>query len=941
MPEIREAEQAGLAALRDAYPDPRELARAERWLGWIAWQLGARSGFGWWDIPGWLGEKSLRFPRLLFSALLTGVAYGAGFALYAGRAGLAAGLPALFAAGYVASKIRPGWARRQPSPLATRPRPPRSGRETAAVALAVISGVRLRRVLSRQWAYPVADEPGITPDASYQACRAATVIDLVAALAAGLPLGLIALFLDSPVLGIAASAVSAVWLLAALADGKVPAVWAANAHWWLRHQGRWPGMRRMLGDATRRAVLTPAGARYEFRDPAVQRYLAGQRQAGLDSRRRAAAGKKAAATARQAARKQRYDEAVAAADGGLRRGLLALLSTGTCERLALILGCGTGAATLAGLLTDWIPTWHSVLAVLGGLLGAVLLTVMACLGGAAGALLVLIFLADRTRWSLWLTGRMSPRVRVAAAASVVAAAGLITLAPGPAALRHAIAAAAVALMAPLTVAVTGGWAAVLANQRWHGAARRLPRHLGDMLAAATTCVVVLLLARPDLLGAQAAAGLLFPVAVWLSIRAWRAMDDSDRFPVRAAADITASVLLGAALTGLLAWLANVLRMPPDEVAILHDAVEKAGRLTDVPWWAWASAYTVLAAASLAFARWHARLDRVIRWCTRLRVVPSAEVLRRGLGGVHTVALLVLLVGAAAPAAIGPVLRARLADRYTQTLTAIARARGETAGYRTIISDLPVLTPALLIPLADLVGDVHKISKQRDAAPEASPVELDLAHRLGELQAATLTAGANPPPVERTEAAATRTADVGAPGDAAAQGERLGKVGAAEHEEQDAERRAEQTGELAATAIATALRLPGLGDGEVTGILREYLSGLIEFSPLKDTLAAWTERLAGATAPPGAEELIVPDPGRLRDAAAAQVSHQVAAHPVADSLAVTTLLGETGIAGAVDLVNQTRYLQENGSGPCEGCARPESPADHNAPGEPLDEPHFVP
>ena len=77
--------------------------------------------------------------------------------------------------------------------------------------------------------------------------------------------------------------------------------------------------------------------------------------------------------------------------------------------------------------------------------------------------------------------------------------------------------------------------------------------------------------------------------------------------------------------------------------------------------------------------------------------------------------------------------------------------------------------------------------------------------------------------------------------------------------------------------------------------------------------AWAERLGSRTVPPDVADLVVPDPGKLRDA---------------------------GIAGAVDLVNQTRFLQENGTGPCDGCAHPESGNDNGGPGRP-DEPPVEP
>ena len=86
---------------------------------------------------------------------------------------------------------------------------------------------------------------------------------------------------------------------------------------------------------------------------------------------------------------------------------------------------------------------------------------------------------------------------------------------------------------------------------------------------AVTGTAILLLYQRDLVGAQGAAGLLFPVAVWFSIRGWRAMNDADRFAVRAAVDIAVSLMLGGSLVLLLVWLANLLHMPAAEVAVLR------------------------------------------------------------------------------------------------------------------------------------------------------------------------------------------------------------------------------------------------------------------------------------------------------------------------------------------------------------------------------------
>ena len=130
------------------------------------------------------------------------------------------------------------------------------------------------------------------------------------------------------------------------------------------------------------------------------------------------------------------------------------------------------------------------------------------------------------------------------------------------------------------------------------------------------------------------------------------------------------------------------------------------------------------------------------------------------------------------------------------------------------------------------------------------------------------------------------------------------------------------GDLAAKVVASLVSIPPLSDNEVVQVVREYLAGLIEDSPLKDTFAAWIERLPGAKPPPGAAAEVVPVPERLEQAATAELSAAFTAagddDPVTDPLAtdpaLTRAQAEDPLAGAVDLINQARYAQDQ-SGPC--------------------------
>jgi hypothetical protein len=921
VPEVRES--AGPASngktadhdpaeiLDAAYPAEGERRHAIRWLVWLAVRMGEYPDLAWWEIPSWIGPRNLRFARTLIAGGTLGLIWTAVLAPFSPLGALGTGGVMALLGGFLSRRIRPGKLRREPRPQAMIPRRPRSGRELALVTAALVTGLPLRWVLRRLWARPVADLPEATPGGSYLACRRSTAIDMAACLLTGAPVAVASGFYR-PSLLLIAGLLSTIAYLTALADGKVPAVYQAELYLLIKLQH---GVRfhRLLEQATDRRVLRKAGPYYRFGDPAVRDYLTGIRQAALDER-----------ALRIAARKQR----IADAPAGPRTWLLGLLAPNAILRFAMDLGCAgvIGAFAQDQFAQHQTATWRS--AVLAGFDGGIL---------AFPAVFILLTLLVRgLSWSL--SRPPSPRTRVAVLAAATGVAGLVVLVPGPAAVRHGIAVAAVTLMPGLLVAVVGGWACVLVHRRWHGSRHRLVRHAADALLAAVGGTAFLLVLDRNLVGAQAAAVLLFPVAVWLSIRGWRAMNDSDQPAVRAVADIAVSLMLGGCLVLLLVWLANLLHMPAGEVAVLRGALGLAGAVIDWPWWAWTAVYVALAGLSLAFAAWPSRLEKLLGWFKRLRVVPSAEVTRRVLTGVHIGLLVVVLIGLAAPAATSPALRARLAARYTETLTDDLRARGELAVYQEIAREFGHAGPSLLTPLAELITRIDGISRPSDGKHGATGIELDLARRLGELQARTLAP--EPPDVTQAEAAVTRQAGLDAEaGSAAQEKKQLGEVDAAEHEDDATEELVDQAAELAASAVAGALQLPGLGDTEVVQVIREYLSGLIEISPLKDVFAAWAGRITGRSEPPAAEELVIPDPGPLKDAAATAATAEVAKEPVTGQAPIKRFLAERAIVAAVDLTNQVRYLQEGG-GPCSGCAQPEPSDDEpgHGSGDPL-EPDF--
>ena len=398
------------------------------------------------------------------------------------------------------------------------------------------------------------------------------------------------------------------------------------------------------------------------------------------------------------------------------------------------------------------------------------------------------------------------------------------------------------------------------------------------------------------------------------------MSNSGRLAVRAAADITLSLLLGADLVLFVVWLANLLGLTRPEVAAVRGALERAGDVADLPWWLWTGLYAALAAAAVAFAVWPARLRRAIGMSARLRVVPGVDVARRVLAGVHIGLLAIVLVAVAAPTAVFPVLRDQIEARYTVAYQRQLEAAGEQAAYAEI-SGRFTAAKANRAVLADIVEKVHGIDHPGQGDDRATATEANIARRVGELQAATLSA-AGVTPVAAAERHAAAAAGLTAPiQDTPDLRTRAALLDEQDKKEDAAHKRAEQAGDLAAATVAGLLSVPDIGSNEVVQIVREYLGGLIEESPLKDVFAAWTERLAGAARPPDAGTLVVPQPLELATEALLTQLKEAEKDHFAVTLPSTE--HESEVDAAVDLANQARYLSEGGAGPCAGCTPVES------------------
>jgi hypothetical protein len=540
----------------------------------------------------------------------------------------------------------------------------------------------------------------------------------------------------------------------------------------------------------------------------------------------------------------------------------------------------------------------------------------------------------RVQWTVVNVAPFSRRTRLVVASVAVAAAALLVAAAGP-----SLAAIAAMVLPALLVAVCGGWVLAVTRERgrsrgWRQAAW-WHRRLRDAVVAATTGTALLVLARRDVLAVGPSAGLLFPLAAWAGYRAWRAMNDSGRLAVRAGADITLSLLLGTDLVLFVVWLANLLGLTRPEVAAIRGGLEQAGNLADLPWQLWAGLYGALALAAVAFAVWPTRLHRATEVSDRLLVVPAVNVVRRVLTVVHVGLLVIVLVAVAGPAAAFPLLRGQLAARYTVTYQRQLEATAEQAAYAEISGQFTAR--ANRVVLTDIVEKIHAIDHPRPGDARATGTETDIARRVGELQAATLLATGTEPVAAGEQGAAATAGFTGPIRDAPDLRTRTTKLEEQDKKEDAAHKRAEQAGDLAAATVASLLSIPDIGSNEVVQIVLEYLSGLVEESPLKYVFAAWTERLAGAVRPPDAETLVVPEPEKLAtEALLAQFKAEENDH-FATTLPSTE--HESTVDAAVDMANQARYLSEGGSGPCAGCARFEP---HDEPfHEPVIEDHPIP
>jgi hypothetical protein len=513
-----------------------------------------------------------------------------------------------------------------------------------------------------------------------------------------------------------------------------------------------------------------------------------------------------------------------------------------------------------------------------------------------GAYLVLRLAAKLTRLALGYVPGWARSVRLLIGAIAVGCGVALVAGEGP-----ALAAILAFCLPAALVAGCGGWACSLA--------RRWPRPAPDVIAVITITACLLVLVRRSLLTAGPASGLLFPVATWGAFRIWRAMTRSHRLVVAAAANIVGSLLFGGLLVLLLVWLANVLRFTAAVVAALRWWLEQIGSFADLPWWAWTGLYAVLAGTGLVIV---GRPDLLRLRRAWRRFVPATAWSQQMLTCLHVGLLAIVLIGLAAPPSAGQVVRRHLRAAYLVALQREFDDAAELSAYRTISQQFTPGPPRRT--LTALVIKVHDV-----AGPGGIGTEDDLARRLGAEQAEILASGTAP------------TAPAAAPGgaDLAEQADAVENLDDADDATGSL---VEQAADVAAKLVASTISIPSVTDNEVFQVVREYLSGLVEESRIMDVFSAWIEHLPGAKRPAPADVLITPDPARLEAVANATLTQEMVAQglgdpatdPDAPSAAWQLAQYEQPLDAAVDVTNQTLYLEDPSSDTCDQCAAPRIP-----------------
>ncbi|MFJ9084012.1 hypothetical protein ACIRL3_16445 [Streptomyces sp. NPDC102384] len=487
-------------------------------------------------------------------------------------------------------------------------------------------------------------------------------------------------------------------------------------------------------------------------------------------------------------------------------------------------------------------------------------------------------------------------------------------------------------LVPLLVLVFfGGWALVLAIKRCDRSERTVVRRLPDLPGVALVFLAAQQLVAGDILTVLPAAGLFFPIAIWLCRRGWCRLKDSPRPTVQAAADVVVSLQLGLVLAVFVVWLGNVLSFSPIQVAAVRGVLSSIQGLTEVPWLYWLVAYTVLACSSYAVLRWPERVARLRERLrparfreSRLPLGAAVNFGRRVLSGLSLGLMVVLLFAVVlAPVSEGTWKRP-VAKRYALETQRRQDAAGATAAYREIHQQVTA-HPRTAARLRSVVLAVYRAAP----SPPGEPVSREarqVARQVGRYQAASL---------DVDDPAAPQPA---VPPETDGLDEELAQLDESQRLAVDREQRTDRFAELASLAATRTFDIPDLGDNGVVQILKEYLGGLVEDGPVKRIFYRWGERTDRPAPPPppdderptpppppDGERLVRIDLRRLTSAAYDRARDAVE-RADGQLLVFYQRFGvgfpteEPTMTRVVDLANQHRYLRDS-TGDCSGCVRP--------------------
>ncbi|MFJ6888257.1 hypothetical protein ACIQRC_25895 [Streptomyces californicus] len=587
----------------------------------------------------------------------------------------------------------------------------------------------------------------------------------------------------------------------------------------------------------------------------------------------------------------------------------------------LVLGMGAWAAWALGTRDEidgvgvaLLAVVKAVIGVIAGMLAGLLVTTAIAATWKAGGEIVL---EAAIRW-------FRHRRFVASAALTLGAF------VGPLALLFLLFRAFPSRLVPLAMLLFfGGWAVLLAVARCLPSENAAVRHLPDAPAVLLVALACEQLVSGDVLTVAPAAGLFFPIALWLSWRGRRWMRTAPRRIVQAAADVVLSAELGLVLTLFMVWLANVLSFTPPQVTVVLEVVEKVQGLTEVHWLYWMAAYTALALGSYALLRWPTLVVRGRRrlrparfGSSRLPVRLATNAVQRSFSGINIAVMVALIfLVAIAPVSEGAWKRP-VERRYALEVERREYAEGSAAAYREILRQVS-LHPRSVEGIREVIIAVDRIAPSAEGE-SVNRTALDIARQAGRFQAGTL--GIDAVPDEPVPDPGPDPAPEGDDLDAS-----LGRLDETQRQRAEREERTDRFAESASLAITRALDTLDLGDNEAVQLVKEYLGGLVEDGPVRTAFHRWGEGVGRR--PPEGGRLVRIDVSRLT---AVAYERTAAAVDRADA-GLLTFYGRFGVgvpaedasvARAVDLANQHRYVQQ-GTGPCTGCAAP--PADGNGTG----------